>query len=85
MRMNVNEAVEVVNVTVSETSPVSFAIDTEIQGSYPDYTGPLEVIPNTRTQILPTAGTGLLENIIIDPIPSNYGLITWNGATLTVS
>lgn len=31
MRMNVNEAVEVVNVTVSETSPVSFAIGTEIR------------------------------------------------------
>jgi len=85
MKMNVNEAVEVVNVTVSETSPVSFAIDTEIRGSYPDYTGAYEVTPSTETQILPTSGTGLLQDIRINPIPSNYGLITWNGATLLVS
>lgn len=25
------------------------------------------------------------QNIVINPIPSNYGLITWNGSVITVS
>lgn len=50
--------------------------------TYADVT---EVIPNKETQILPTSGKMLLENVIVKPIPNNYGLITWNGSFLTVS
>lgn len=49
------------------------------------YTGSTNVIPTTETQVLPTAGTLVQEDIIVEPIPSNYGLITWNGTVLTVS
>lgn len=49
------------------------------------YAGETTVTPSAETQTLRTGGTVLLEDIIINPIPSNYGLITWNGATLTVS
>ncbi len=50
-----------------------------------DYSGTYEVTPSNQAQILPTANKKLSQNIIINPIPNNYGLITWNGATLTVS
>lgn len=51
----------------------------------PAYTGMTEVTPSDETQVLQTANTALYENITINPIPSNYGLITWDGSTLTVS
>ena len=51
----------------------------------PSYDGMTEVTPSSETQILETRNTALYENIIINPIPSNYGLITWDGSTLTVS
>ena len=51
----------------------------------PEYTGPVEVTPNNQTQTLNTALKSVMENITINPIPNNYGLITWNGSTLTVS
>ena len=44
-----------------------------------------EVTPSEETQILQTADRTVLQNIVINPIPSNYGRITWNGSTLTVS
>ena len=53
--------------------------------AYPDYTGPVEITPNQTTQILNTAFKSILVDIKVNPIPSNYGLITWNGSTLTVS
>ena len=49
------------------------------------YTGATEVTPSQEEQILYTENKIVLENIKIKPIPSNYGLITWDGATLTVS
>lgn len=51
----------------------------------PIYTGAVEVTPTQQQQILETADKLMLSNVTINPIPSNYGLITWNGSTLTVS
>lgn len=53
---------------------------------YPnDYTGSYDVTPTQNTQTLKTEGLMMSRDVIINPIPSNYGLITWNGSTLTVS
>ena len=52
---------------------------------YPDYEGETTFTPSAKTQTILTEHTVLLSDITINPIPSNYGLITWNGATLTVS
>lgn len=49
------------------------------------YTGSYEVTPSTNTQTIPTSGKVMYQNVTVKPIPSNYGLITWNGSTLTVS
>lgn len=53
--------------------------------SHPHYVGPTEIEPTNTMQTISTAGLLMDDDIIIDPIPSNYGLITWNGAYLTVS
>ena len=51
----------------------------------PAYTGDYTVTPTEETQVLDTANFLMTDNVTINPIPSNYGLITWNGVTLTVS
>lgn len=51
----------------------------------PSYTGSVVVTPSAEAQTLETAGLMVSENIVINPIPQNYGLITWNGSKLTVS
>lgn len=50
-----------------------------------NYEGSYEYTPTQETQIIPIEGLRAVQDITINPIPSNYGLITWNGATLTVS
>ena len=43
-------------------------------------------IPSMEEQtITADDGFGGLSSVTIAPIPNNYGLITWNGSTLTVS
>lgn len=68
------------------TQQISFDIGHMIMPDpYPAYDGPMEVTPTRETQTLATAMRSLTGNVIINPIPQNYGLITWNGSTLTVS
>jgi len=51
----------------------------------PDYGGPYEVTPSSSAQTVHTSGKSLAGDITVNPIPSNYGLVTWNGSVLTVS
>lgn len=53
--------------------------------SIPTYRGAYEVTPSDTQQILSTENMRMEHNVVINPIPSNYGLITWNGSFLTVS
>ena len=62
---------------------VSFGEYTRID--YEHYDGPYEVTPTAETQTLDTEDKVLAQSVVINPIPSNYGLITWNGSVLTVS
>lgn len=50
-----------------------------------EYQGPYEVTPTGTAQVLSTEGLLAAADIVVNPIPSNYGLVTWNGAVLTVS
>lgn len=50
-----------------------------------EYKGAYIVTPSQEQQVLPTALKTLQEDVIINPIPKNYGLITYNGVSLTVS
>lgn len=49
------------------------------------YTGEYVVSPAEMAQVLPTEGLIAAHDIVINPIPSNYGKISYNGAVLTVS
>ena len=51
----------------------------------PVYEGETEVTPSIVAQVLQTNNFRMTDNITINPIPSNYGLITWDGSTITVS
>lgn len=69
-----------------DPEPVRLKIGTQIvAGTDPPYEGPFEVTPGDEAQVLPTAGTRVAEDIVVGPIPRNYGLIAWDGNTLTVS
>ena len=49
------------------------------------YDGPYEFTPTETTQTVEIESRTASHDITIHPIPSNYGLITWDGVTLTVS
>lgn len=49
------------------------------------YTGDYEVTPSTEAQTLSTNQLFMDGDVIINPIPNNYGLITYNGVSITVS
>lgn len=49
------------------------------------FPGPYEYTPIQGTQIVPIGNQMAAEDIIINEIPHNYGLITWDGSVLTVS
>ena len=51
----------------------------------PKYDGPYEFTPTRETQTAHITGKMGKEDIIINPIPSNYGLVTYNGSIITIS
>ena len=79
--------------TLSGTLSGTLSMPATIQGKLtvplhvlpPIYSGPYEVTPSDTEQVLDTDSFYMNGNITINPIPNNYGLITWNGSTLTVS
>ena len=48
------------------------------------YAGAYEFTPSEDTQTISIADQMASQNITINPIPSNYGRIEWNGSTLMV-
>lgn len=75
----------VVNLTVADEPPKNLSIPGQVIIGPDEYQGDYTVTPSQTAQVLLTKSTQLTDNITIEPIPSNYGLITWNGSTLTVS
>ena len=53
--------------------------------SAPPYDGPYEATPSQDEQTFATDGLRMVGDFKVKPIPSNYGLITWDGSTLMVS
>ena len=51
----------------------------------PAYAGPYQYTPSQSAQTISIANKKATQDITIDPIPSNYGLISWDGSVLTVS
>lgn len=63
----------------------SFSLDFGGAVIYNEYGGPYEVTPTNQAQVLYTAQNIVDRDIIINPIPSNYGLVSYDGAIITVS
>lgn len=55
------------------------------QTEYPDYEGAYEITPSAEVQTLPSTDTVTHRDIVINPIPSNYGRISYDGTVITVS
>lgn len=49
------------------------------------YEGEYTFTPSRSRQTVPINGLMPTQDIIIEPIPQQYGLITYNGSTITVS
>lgn len=69
---------------LSGNGSLSGSLSTQV-GTVPLYDGPYEVTPTRETQILATADQKMEQDVVIRPIPQNYGLVAWNGAILTIS
>lgn len=67
------------------SSGISGSLSRNKREASPYYDGSYSVTPSAEEQTLPTANRTTTENIVIAPIPSNYGLIVWNGSVITVS
>ena len=79
---NVLRPVRVI-VQTDELRPARFELASVCD--HQDYTGDYTVTPTQSTQTLNTKDKTMTSNVIVNPIPTNYGLITWNGSVLTVS
>lgn len=87
--MDVGSNVPVIPMTVeSNIAPISMgingALNVQIRPSA-TYDGDYIITPTQSEQVLQTADLLCTDNITINPIPNNYGLITWNGSVLTVT
>ena len=87
VQLNVEESINQFALGVAENSvQVSFGVSTQIVTStVPDYDGPYDFTPLSELQTIETTGFRMTDNVTINPIPNNYGLITWNGSIITVS
>ena len=86
VNMTVSESVQQFACAVSE-SIERFALTCQeiVAHGTPSYTGVYEATPSAVTQTFETDGYRMTQNFVVNPIPSNYGLITWNGSVITVS
>lgn len=74
-----------ISLSVGSEDALDFSVDDVIYVGAEKYQGSYEWTPSQESQTIQIAGLQAERDITINPIPSNYGLITWNGATLTVS
>lgn len=85
--MTVAESEQQFQMSVSESdiSVLLEVLTAVVSSNIPDYEGSYTVTPTSESQTIPTANKRMVHDFVIDPIPSNYGLITYNGSTITVS
>ena len=70
---------------IQEPETIHLSIGGVIYGTdIPPYEGEYTVTPSEVTQTLPTSGTKLDQDVVVEPIPSNYGRISYSGSVITV-
>lgn len=70
---------------LSPTVGLSGALTVPSVAGADKYNGPYEFTPSAETQRAEIYGKMGRADIVINPIPSNYGLVTYDGAIITVS
>lgn len=82
--MNVTfESTEYIDVKFSQDN--DFEVDLGYTVPQNVYEGDYIITPSEEKIVLPTDSKSLEGDITINPIPSNYGLVTWDGNALTIS
>lgn len=49
------------------------------------YMGPYTVTPSQDTQIVHVKDLKMVQNITVEPIPSYYGRVSYNGSVITIT
>jgi len=70
---------------LSSTGELSASLTIPSVANAPRYDGDYTFTPTQAEQTIPIKDLMARQDITIEAIPSNYGLITWNGSTITVS
>ena len=85
--MKVTESQQKYGLRVIEKNiPISVDVETPIvAGVAKEYEGEYDITPTNTAQVFSTEGKRCPHNFIVEPIPNNYGLITYNGSIITVS
>ena len=87
-RINLTVAASAVAFPLSVSGPSLISVVPScavVAGMSETYSGPYEFTPGPSEQTIPIADMVAAQDIVVHAIPNNYGLITWNGSTLTVS
>lgn len=71
--------------SISSDQEMRGALATAHVSNAPTFKGEYEITPTEEVQVIKTAHNILNRDIVINPIPSNYGKITWDGGVLTIS
>ena len=77
-------AVSTPHVAVAESARYTMEVVADIT-VVPSYKGLYAVTPGQEVQVLQTDGLMMVGNLTVGAIPSNYGLITYDGSVITVS
>lgn len=89
MKIKVTPSVQQYNIQLGVVTPTRHHMEVGtaviVRGNVPHYEGEYQFTPTEYEQVIPVYDLVCDQNITIDPIPTNYGKITWNGSVLTVS
>lgn len=86
MNLSVKLTPQSIGVTVNPAT-VGVGFSPPVARDYMDrdpYEGEYDIIPSAEAQTLEIKGKWARHDIVVQPIPSNYGRIEWNGSVLTV-
>ena len=84
--MTIAESGQTVSMQIAEDEALAMSLGISVNtvaGEH--YAEAIDFTPTQEMQTIHTAGLIVDSDITIEPIPNNYGLITWDGSALTVS
>lgn len=71
--------------TLQSVATISGTMGIPAQVEVDKYEGAYEWTPTGETQVIPIRAKKATADIVINPIPHNYGLITWDGTGIRIT